>query len=291
MTVKKELIPSRELKNRHILDTSAVNKVLDDPESARIVERLKETEILPTTVAIAEICAEPDATHRRRLLELLKEIGGDKRPLAIPNQLAIRACRAFSRRKDLMLNDGLEEGVAWAVLNNPGIADEEAQAFAIASQNERDDDFRNLYEGARVDFDRIFRSGTDRPGSARELVEIYSRNVPFLWNVVNPIYWRAVGRILRPTQVRELFVTVPHLRLFFMAYAVAAFQRSVQERGYGHRRNPGQYDLWSAAYLPSTECFITDDTRQRRSLRLMAAQGQLTTSVISYSSLRRRLLE
>ncbi len=75
-----------------------------------------------------------------------------------------------------------------------------------------------------------------------------------------------------------------------MGYACAIYQRAVQEQGYGHKKNPGHLDLWSATYLPICDVFVTRDKRQRRALKILNKANPRPAQVLSYAQWRQSLL-
>lgn len=287
----KEPLLTVNMADKYVFDTSAINRLLEDRFQERLVHDLKQRNVLPTTLSVTEICCTEHPVRRSNLLRLLKSIGRDKRPIAAPNQLIIRACSAFARREGLMLNDGEEEDGAWFALNNPTAVDEEDRRLALEYKNGLENSFRKMHEHLRADFERIFASGTTRPRTARELIDHYNKNDDFLYDTINPIYERATGSALPRAELRYFLDTIPHVRLFLMAYAMAVFQRAVREQGFGHKRNPGNFDLWSAAYLPSCDLFVTDDTRQRRALRILGAHEGYQSRVVSHRQLKQSLVQ
>ena|ERR1039458_6048423 len=84
-----------DVPNKHILDTSAWNDLIDDPDLDLIPEKLCPVAIVPTALAIAEIAATEDPERRLALLRLIKTVGKDNRPLATPNQLVVAACQGY----------------------------------------------------------------------------------------------------------------------------------------------------------------------------------------------------
>ncbi len=107
-------IMSGDARNKHILDTSAWNALLDDPSQNFVVQKLQTVFVIPTTLAICEIAAEPDPRRRQALLKLVRLVGGDRRPLAMPNQLMILACQGYARRdRTLNICGGGEAEGAW----------------------------------------------------------------------------------------------------------------------------------------------------------------------------------
>jgi hypothetical protein len=281
-----------DLKDKHILDTSAWNALFDDPERDHLLEILRTAVILPTTLAISELAATEGAERRQALIRLVKSVGRDNRPLATPNQLMILACQGYARRDPtLTLSGGSDAEGAWIALNDPKLVDAEAQRLALEFNRERESVFRNWNEGLRNALQRDFEAGVARPRSMSALIRHYSRNEDFIYAVVNPIYERAVGTILSRSELRPLLNSLPHWPMFLMGYACAIYQRAIRDAGFGHRRNPGHLDLWSATYLPSCDTFVTKDKRQRRALKIVNRGNARPARIVSYSEWREKLIQ
>jgi len=280
-----------EVTDKHILDTSGWNRLFDDPQREAMLAILDTKIILPTVVAISELAAIEDAERRINLLRLVKTLGKDNRPLASPNQLIIMACQGYARRdRFLTINSGTDAAGAWVAINNPSLVDEEAQHMALAFNAERENVLRESHESLRTALQIIFQNGFTRPRSMGALIRHYAANDDFLYGSVNPLYERAVGKPLPATELWPLIRSVPHWPMFLMAYGCAIYQRAVKEHGYGHKKNPGHLDLWSATYLPDCETFITDDRRQRRALKIINGANPRPAKIVSYDEWRDRLL-
>lgn len=281
---------AEDLGNRHVLDTSAWNHLLDDTDRDGLVGALREIPVLPTALSIEELCATPDDGRRRALLLLVKAVGGRYRPLAPPNQLIIRACQGYAKRDaHLTLNDGDDSEGAWIAINDPALVDAEAQRLARQSNESRESSFRNMNEGLRGSLQALFSDGLSRPRSIGALIRHYNGSDDFLYHVVNPIYERAVGRPLPSNEIRQLIASLPHWPLFLVGYGCAIYQRAVQAEGFSHKSNPGNLDLWSATYLPSCNVFVTGDKRQRRALKVLNQYNSRQTQILSYKEWRTRL--
>ena len=280
-----------DIRYKHILDTSAWNALFDDPNQDSILEMLQTKAILPTSLAISEVAAIEDQERRLALFRLMKTAGRDNRPLATPNQLIILACQGYARRdRVLTLSGGDDAEGAWIALNDPTLVDAQAQRMALEFNRERENVFRSWNEVLRNTLQATFKSGVARPRSLGALIRHYARNDAFLYGVVNPIYERAVGKPLPHGELWPLLNSLPHWRMFLMGYACAIYQRAVREQGYGHKRNPGHLDLWSATYLPSCEIFITDDKRQRRALKIINTGSARRAQIVSYGDWREPFL-
>jgi hypothetical protein len=261
-------VTSKNLKDKHILDTSAWNALFDDPLKDIFIKIFKTKTIIPTALNVSEIAAEPNQERRYSLLRFVKTACRDIRPLAIPNQLIILACQGYARRDPyLTLCGGSDAEGSWIALNDPALVDAEGQRMALEFNQEREKVFRQTYEQLRNDFNNIFKSGVERPPSLNALIQHYCKNEDFLYEMVNPIYKRAVGDDLPRNEIRQLLNSLPHWGMFLKACACGIYQRAVLEHGFGNRRNPGILDLWSGIYLPSCEVFVTNDKGQAQALR------------------------
>jgi hypothetical protein len=284
-------IMATQLENKHLLDTSAWNALFEDPERGEMIEALETTVILPTTLAVTELAATENGDRRQALIRLVKSIGKDNRPLATPNQLIIFACQGYARRdRDFTLNGGDEANGAWNAINQPNVIDAAAQRLILEFNKDRENVFRDWNEGLRPLLQRDFGLGASRPRSLSGLIRHYSRNEDFLYEAVNPIYERAVGSRLPRAELWSLLKSVPHWRMFLIGYACAIYQRAIKEEGFGHKRNPGHLDLWSATYLPFCEVFITNDKRQRRALKILNRVNSRPARIVSFTEWKKRLL-
>ena len=60
---------ARDVPNKHILDTSVWNELYKDPNRDAIVQKLRTTVILPTSIAITELAAIQDQEKRTGILQ------------------------------------------------------------------------------------------------------------------------------------------------------------------------------------------------------------------------------
>lgn len=280
-----------DVRDKHILDTSVWNALFDDSDRDQLIEAALFRTIFPTCIAITEVAAIEDTARRVDILRLMKTLGRDNRPMASPNQLIIMACEGYSRRAAMLtLNAGSDAEGAWIALNDPTRVDEAAQRLALDFNKEREDVMKTFTEGLRLGLQSIFGAGTKRPRSIGSLIRHYSHDDNFLYEVINPIYEQATGAALPRAALRPLLKSLYEWPMFLMGYGCAIYQRAVQEQGYGHKRNPGHLDLWSATYLPICDVFVTRDKRQRRALKILNKANPRPTRILSYAQWRESLL-
>jgi hypothetical protein len=282
---------ARDVPNKHILDTSVWNELYKDPDRDAIVQKLRTTVILPTSIAITELAAIQDPEKRTGILQLVTKLGKENRPLATPNQLITMACEGYSRRAPfLTVNAGDDALAGWVALKEPKAVNASAQRIALVFNREREDVLRTFNEGLRADLQSLFTNGVDRPRSIGALIRHYAKNEDFLYEVVNPIYERAVGKALPRKELWDLLNSMHYWRMFLAGYVCAIYQRAVRLEKYGHDNNPGHLDLWSAAYLPLCEVFVTHDKRQRRALKIINMVSKRRARILSYRQWRESLL-
>ena len=280
-----------DVRNKHILDTSAWNALFDDADRDLLIEAALSRTIFPTCIAITEVAAIEDAARRMDILRLMKTLGRDNRPMASPNQLITMAGEGYSKRAAMItLNAGSDAEGAWIALNDPTQVDEAAQRLALDFNEERENVMRTFNEGLRRWLQSIFVAGTQRPRSIGSLIRHYARDDNFLNEVINPIYERATGAGLPRAELWSLLNSLYEWRMFLVGYACSIYQRAVQEQSYGHKRNPGHLDLWSATYLPICDVFFTRDKRQRRALKILNEANPRPAQILSYSQWRQSLL-
>jgi hypothetical protein len=280
-----------DIRDKHILDTSAWNALFDDPDRDLLVQAVLSRTILPTCIAITEVAAIDDLTRRVDILRLMKTLGRENRPIASPNQLIIMACQGYSNRAPMItLNAGTDAEGAWIALNDPTRVDDAAQRLALDFNEERENVMRSFMEGLRRELQLIFAAGTEKPSSLGSLIRHCFRDDNFLYEVVNSIYERATGGALPRAELRPLLNSLYQWPMLLIGYACAIYQRAVQEHGYGHTKNAGHMDLWSATYLPICDTFVTRDKRQRRALKVLNKANPRPAQILSYAQWRQSLL-
>lgn len=274
-------------------DTSALNRLHDDPEKKNIVKGLLATNrIYITALNVIEACGTKDINRRRSLIALQKELTGDFRPLAIPNDLLQTLAIAHAKRdtQPVITIDARQDGI-WIALNAPTeIANAERQEV-FRWKTELENSFQEGHSKARIAFQDLFKRGSSsRPRTASELIRHYNRNEDFLYEVVSPIYLRCTGKELPRNELRQFLADVPPWQQYLLGWAHSVFSRGIRETNYGINNNAGTIDLWCAVYLYFCDFFVTDDKAQCRALRILNVFNRRRTNIILYETFRKRLL-
>jgi len=82
----------------------------------------------------------------------------------------------------------------------------------------------------------------------------------------------------------------PPMKAVVLSLLLAQFERSVPDMRLSPSYRAGHVDLFSAAYLPYCDVFVTGDQKQERCLREIVSAAGLMTEIRSYGEFRDGLL-
>lgn len=277
----------------YCFDTSAINRLLDDPERDPIIDAtLSIGSFRVTAYNILEAAKTGDANRRSQLIDLMKRLTDGKRPLDRPNTILLTYAEAHAARAATVRVNADEnlEGL-WIALNQPGLLDQEAREEVLAWAAEWEDDFSEAVAGDREQFQSLFRkTPPERTKATASTLRAYLSKKDECRSLISDVYERHTRKHLTDSEYAVL-VREPVWPLYFLGYAYAVHQRGIQEQNYSRTRNAGAIDLGQAVYLTLCDRFVTDDRAQYRGLRLLnVLNSKRRTHVMRYDTFRRRLL-
>lgn len=277
----------------YCFDTSGINRLLDDPEREVITQALLGVASFRITAYnVLEAAKTGDLGRRSDLIALMRRLADRKRPLDRPNTILLNYATAHAEHASsaTVNRDEKLEGL-WVALNEPHLIDEEARSEALNWAKEHEDDFCRVIAGDRDQFQKLFQEEPRaRPKSTASTIREYLKKKEECHSMVSDVYDRHIGRPLSDSEYRDL-VREPVWRLYFVGYAYAIHQRSIQAEGFSARRNAGAVDLGQAVYLALCDRFVTNDQAQYRALRLLNVfNTKRRTEVMRYDTFRNRLL-
>lgn len=276
----------------YCFDTSAINRLLDDPERDPIIDAtLSVGSFRVTAYNIIEAVKTKDANRRSRLVELMRRLTDGKRPLDRPNTILLTYAEAHAARAAAVRVNADEnlEGL-WIALNQPDLLDQEAREEALAWAAEWEDDFSDAVAVDRERFQSRFRKAPlERPKATASTLRAYLSKKDECCSLISDVYKRHTRKQLTDSEYGVL-VREPVWPLYFLGYAYAVHQRGIQEQNFSERRNAGAIDLGQAVYLTLCDRFVTDDRAQYRGLRLLnVLNSKRRTHVMRYDTFRSRL--
>jgi hypothetical protein len=277
----------------YCFDTSALNRLQDDRDREPLVQGLLATgSFVISAHNVVEAVKTRDEERRVALVELMKRLARNKRPLDRPSGIVRSVARAFATNSPtLTVNaDPTLEGV-WMALNQPDQLNEKARQDAIAWLSSTTADFDGMVSAKRKPLQEIYRAvPAGRPRTAAAAIREYFRDHDSLHLQFAPKYERETQMTLS-RQDLERILKEPLFALYFGGQVYGIYQRAIREEGYSAKHHANTIDLGQAVYLPMCDRFVTDDLAQYRALRLLNRfNTKRRTEVVRYDTFRKRFL-
>jgi len=273
-------------------DSHIFDYVLAEPMPLRgqLIEYVTKAphQLLVSAVNVLEGACCPTADKRGALLRLMLQLSRGCRPLALAGDLFRREIDAYAigQVSETVTIAEEQEGL-WIGLNAP----EEIEQADIKDANRyraaQECEFRQMYENARPHFQQVLGSAAAKGiTSASRLIRHFRDDEEFLKSTVD--YFVQVSPLAHRLKGRELefLQNMPGWQSFFLACAAAVYLRCIQAQHYGHKKNPGYFDVSQAVYLPRCHVYVTHDDSLRKVLRLVAVATRERTQILSYSQFR-----
>lgn len=277
----------------YCLDTSAINRLLDDPEKEPIIKALISVGSFRITAYNVIEAAKTKCKDRRcRLIELMKRLADGKRPLDRPSTILLSYAKAHADGASAALvnADDQLEGL-WVALNQSDRVDEEARQELTNWAVDLEDGFSKVVAGDRDQFQTLFQKvSSERPITIAATLRAYLNARDECRSLINDVYLSQTQNPLTDSAYQVL-VREPAWPLYFAGYAYAVHKRAIQEYKFQEKWNAGAIDLGQAVYLTMCDRFITDDRAQYRAIRLLnVLNTKHNTQVMRYDYFRDRLL-
>lgn len=274
-------------------DTSAINRLLDDPDSNSLVSGI--TAALSTRISafnVLEAAQTVSQSRRHALIGPMKRLAKRTRPLDFPAMILAGAARAHAAGESSMVVNAHRdlEGV-WRALNGPQFVDDSARREAADWAREWMRDFESTVAGDREEFQRVRRlQPPDWPQTLSATIRSYLEPIDAIYEAFGLPFYRAhTGKVLTLEDFAAL-IREPIWPLYYVAYTYALHQRSIQSENYSAKRNAGVLDLTQSVYLSMCDKFVTNDRAQLRALRVINVfNTKRATEVLSFDTFRRRL--
>lgn len=285
---------------RYCLDTSALNRLHDDPDREAIVTgMLTGASFRISAYNVIESAKTSDVARRQSLVRLLNELSQNKRPLDRPNTLIRAVARGYAHRRrgedvTLTVNEDPNLEGLWSALNEPEAIQESERCELFDWAQQWEGDYDEIVAADRDKFQSFFEEHPEqRPRSAAATVRSFMKHEDQIYSfLVSPIYQQETGEILSREEYDEM-MEEPMWSLYLAGYAYALHNRAVRPTRFSRHRNAGGIDLGQAVYLRLCDRFITNDVAQYRGLRFLNRFNRskdYECEVWMYQSFRGRLL-
>ena len=272
------------------LDTSAINRLYDDPKSEFLVEIIRQRmSFYPSVLVVAELCAESDDTRRLGLLRLTKRISSNYRPAAMPGDLLKRSLEAISIwARDMDHSMGQNWDGVWMALNNPTLIDKEAYEEVKGWKRDQEKWYQDMHDRGRPKMQEATRTlpngeRTSFMSSFSRVIRFYSQRSDFLKRIVSDLISRSGANVKVDGGLTERIIKhSEHWRFFLASMAYGMYARSLRRTSFSKKKNPGSVDTQQAVYLTICDMFVTADRQQRKMLRLIVPFGHKKRKVCSF---------
>lgn len=277
-----------------IFDTSAINKLVDDPECKIITLGFRVAFFARITEAnVAETIATSETGRRHVLLEYIRSILGTGECIKPHLEIVDQLVRTFSSDPD---------GFDWRTVSviHPALEEELVRGGAIADDSSKElsqrtgranRKFERVHASVRPYFQARLRSWTgERPTATELLKSLYNQPGKPFWDFAAKLYEKTAGSPTDESMLRRLCDACPPFRATILSFWLALYDRCLRDERGSESYRAGRIDVYSAVYLPYCDDFVTDDERQLRFLRVVADAGQLGTRVRSYKEFRNGLV-
>jgi hypothetical protein len=270
-------------------DTSAINRLADDPDSGTLIEGLRSGFFVRLTfTSIGEVIANEDTDRRRKLLHVCRQLlsAGDcidpQHEILRKMVAEFEATTSFDWRSVRV--DFPEAQVELARREN--FADEEA-AEERAENEKLKNQFAKVYEDAKPHFDRLFASGAaNPPRNVAELVARFQISGGAFWTLAGRLYER-VGKKSPDEELIGRFVAAcDPFRALMIAFNAAQYDLCLRPERVGPSFKSGRNDTLMAICLPYCHQFVMNDKGQLACYRALASVAGLDVVVRSYEEFR-----
>lgn len=277
----------------YCFDTSAINRLLDDPERKPMIKAILSIgSFRITAYNVLEAAKTRDTNRRSRLINLMMQLTDGKRPLDRPNTILLAYADAHSTQTSsayVNMDENLDG--LWTAMNQPNLIGQDDRDELLNWAVKLESDFSELVAGDRELFQDCFQqSPRERPKTTASTLRAYLSKKDECRSLISDVYERQTQKQLTDSEF-EVLVREPVWALYFLGYAYAVHQRGIQEQNYSKNRNAGAIDLGQAVYLTLCDRFVTNDQAQYRGLRLInVLNTKCRTQVMRYDTFRNRLL-
>jgi len=271
------------------LDTSTINWLFDDSSCLELIKKLpNHAKIYISVFTVAELAATSHRKRRIGLLSLAKDVLGDCRPLAMPDDLLKRSLKAMQTwAKEISGFMGSEWDRLWDALCDPQLIDTEGYFEVIEWKRQQEIRYQDMQDQARPFIQKaIDKLPATEKNALRsqfsKLIRHFTRQQDFVNDIIRDFASRGFSVIITKELAQRVIDHSEHWRFFLASMAYGLYIRSVQMSHFSKKINPGSIDTQQAIYLAMCDIFVTADQRQHRMMRMLIPFGHVKIRIWSY---------
>jgi hypothetical protein len=270
-------------------DTSAINRLADDPDSDALIAGLKSGFFLRLTfTSLSEIIANENGDRRRKLLRVCKQLLPAGDCIDPQHEILRKMIPEFEANpsfdwRSLRVDFPQAQDV---IARQENFGDQEARQEREENEQLKDQ-FARVYEDAKPHFDRLFTSGAASP--PRDVAELVARfQIPggVFWTLAGNLYARVGKKTPDETLMHKFVAECDPFRALMIAFFAAQYDLCVRPERVGPSFKSGRNDTVMAICLPYCHQFVTNDKGQLACYRAVASIAGLDMIVRSYEEFR-----
>lgn len=295
----------------YYLDTSAINKLHDDPcwDDAAFEALHAVADVRISALNIAEIVATPNVEHRVSLMRLVKKMSNDFRHLALPSEILRRSLDFFEK-----VRQADAAGQPHPNSNTNFSVEEEGTPFWLLVDDPEQARNQDIYEDvvdSNADQERRYNSWVSdlRPHlqiTRKQSGDPYRTGAGLIKYFATPSGNADLEAAFQDTfselaqdvgsnykgNAHDVFNRLEPWSFYFGAMVHGLYSRSISNKNFGKKKNPGAIDTKQAIYLIAGNRFVTADikSRQYRAIRIVSKLGQKERKVLKYEEFSRMFL-
>ena len=269
---------------RIYFDTSAINALCNDlyTTQIKIKQFAQANSVYISCINITEIGVTPDQERRDQLLNLMKLLANQCRPLVFPSDLLRISLFAFIDGVGSMdASVGNDQERFWVILNRLDQMDEK-DVIELSQYKQQEETWYNELHSSRPILQKVREIEGDPYETGVQLIKYFFEHEDWLEETFNEEI-KALGCSGKPgSDVKSIFSSLETWIFFYGALIHGIYDRGIKIRGYSSRKNPGGLDTKQAIYLACCDLFVTNDRAQFNLIRAVNQFGNTCRNVILY---------
>lgn len=270
-------------------DTSAINRLADDPVHEALINGLASGFFVRLTfTSINEVAQNSCDERRDSLFQVCNVLLASGDCLLPVGELLQKMIRAFDRDTatfewhgvDVGLDGDVEAAVRSAVISDDLSAAARDEAEPMKQL------FKRIFDDTKPAFDKVFAANSSaRPQSVGELIGGLQRGGQS-WKIARSLYDRIAGHSADEGTVRRFWDRSAPFQCLMGAVCAALYDRGVRLSNTPGSLKAGWADTFMAAYLPYCDQFVTADSGQLACYREVGKLYTPSLTIRSWSDLR-----
>lgn len=272
-------------------DTSAINRLADDPDSDALVAGLRAGYFIrfPFT-AVSEIIATSSGERREQLLNVCRRLLAVGDCIEPHHEILKIMVTRFENSLPLdHVNVNLRMIEAENELLRAVNFDNQLAAEERKDNRLNDCQFRRVYDDAKEPFNKVAEKAAENrtrmPGSVIELVEALQKGGAF-WTFARNLVERVATRPIDDAGLKLFYNQCDPFRALMVAIFAVQYDRCIRQPSDNRSLKAGRNDTFMATCLPYCDEFITDDRGQLACYEEVVPLAGLVTMIRSFDSFR-----